>query len=214
MRVYRFNKQEHSELGFDGWLLVGAPATYYPLTGMGVAHDLLEHKADDNGSVEDELLALGGALWVRGEGGYWVSYTLSLHTPGENLVPDLCMLATQFGGIEGIQDPGRTTKLEAHVEKWIDEAIEGAREELVGEYDELDEKDVSKYLDNVRGWIRKGYRRTKKRYSAHSAGELAYLFHTIEKEADHLLKVASDYEQLVIRLDLRRCDVTLSMEMA
>jgi len=195
---YRFRKTEHPEQGCDGWLLEGAPSTYEPLHGMGVAHDLLEHRANDDGSVEDELLALGAALYVRGEGGYWHQFTQSHFDPGENVAPDLARLATEFGGLEGLHAPGGTRALGEQVEDWIAHALRDARSVLVDEY-EQDHREVDEYLTRVRGWLRKGYRESRRRWRACTSAELAYAFHRIESEADRLLRHAEPWEVLVVR---------------
>ena len=66
MKVYTFKVEEHEEYGSLGfkpsWYPNGAP-----LGGMTAAHDILEHFPNDNGGAESEFLALGAALWIRGD---------------------------------------------------------------------------------------------------------------------------------------------------
>ena len=209
MRTFKFNKCEHEEWGGDGWLLVGAPSTYWPLGGMGIAHDLLEHTSTDDGSVRDEVMALGAALFTRGEGGYWSG---SYHGPGKHIGSDLPQLAIQFDGLGDLPEPGRTTRLDEEVEEWIEAACKDARQELIDEYaSETNRSSVSSYLTRCRGWLRKGFRAARRRYKNRSACELSHLFKHIEVRADELLNHA-EFEQLVIQLDISRCDAKLYLE--
>lgn len=218
MTTFRFDKREHTEYGHDGWLLEGSPSTYEPLSGMAVAHDLLEHKRDDDGSIEDEFMALGAMIHIRGEGGYWPMYHPMQHaqSPGENMPGDLVRLWTGAESFEGAcyagtRDPGRTTRLD---DEWCEEQItiglREAKRELVDEYD-CDAREIDTFLAHARGWMRKGYRHARRRYKRCCPAELAHVFHTIEREADRLLKLA-DFEQLVVRFTKCRCDVSVSLE--
>lgn len=57
-----FRKLEFSD---DGWLVAGSPPSFEPGTGRLVAHDILEHKLNERGTFEEELMALGRAIYVR-----------------------------------------------------------------------------------------------------------------------------------------------------
>lgn len=200
-RTLTFVKRENEEFGGEGWLLEGAPSTYFPISGMGIAHDVLEHRVDDDGSVEHEMLALGAALYIRGEGNYWALFTRQVTTdPGKNVGADLEMLATRYDGLDTLRTPGRTTKLDDHVEEWIDNACAAARDELRHSVD--DKKSVENYLKAARGWLRKGYRAARERYEGIAPGALCATFDKIATRADEFLRLAdSSYEKLVIVID-------------
>ena len=54
-----------------GWLLDNCPNNYFAGNGRIVAHDLLEHGSNQDGTWRDEFLALGAMIWVRGETYFW-----------------------------------------------------------------------------------------------------------------------------------------------
>ena len=214
MPTYEFEKQYNDEFGSYGWLLRGAPSTYFPILGMGVAHDILEHQPGDNGTVEEELMALGAALYIRGNGDYWGRGGSKI-PPGDHLASDISNdLAFKYGGVdEGIASPGRTKKLDDFVEEWIAQAVDGTKKEF--EYhaqyysNELEEfhANVADYLKKVPGWLRIGYRKAKKRYKV-SPWDLCEIFSKIEKDSDKYIDMVEDGDLFVVRLDANRlsCD--------
>ncbi len=227
MLIQRFRREEHEDYGEDGWLLVGAPSTYVPLWGMGVAHDLLEHRRNDTGTVEEELLAFGAALYVRGEGGYWNRKASGL-CPGTHVGEEIGRdLGLKYGGIEnGIDDPGRTTRLDGHVEEWIETAVREARKAIREDCEDCEDcKDTSSqdagrwghvvelFLRRVVGWLRRGYRLAARRYYGISPYRLATMFAEIEQKADKLLRDdMSSYCEMVIRLDVRKGRVSVYLD--
>jgi len=221
MLIREFRRAENDETGENGWLMKGAPSTYIPIGGMGVAHDLLEHRQGDEGTVKDELLAFGAILYVRGLGGYFQRKG-SYYSPGENLGGEMASdLGIKYEGIErGIPDPGRTLRLEDDVEEWIDQAIKGCRKEIqehsrgYGDSDTPWSGDQSnEFLTRARGWLRRGYRMARRRYKDIDVCVLSHLFAEIEKKADHLLKDdMADYCPMVVRLDVKRGNVMVYLD--
>jgi len=221
MLIREFRRAENDEYGENGWLMKGAPSTYMPIGGMGVAHDLLEHRRNDEGSVRDELLAFGAMLYVRGEGGYW-NRNASRLEPGEHLGGEMANdLGIKYEGIErGIPDPGRTLRLEDDVEEWIEQAIRGCRSEIKEHLSGWHTGDapfsgdqINEFLDRARGWLRRGYRMARRRYKNIDVCVLSHLFAEIEKKADHLLKDdMADYCPMVVRLDVKRGNVMVYLD--
>ena len=62
--------EEHEEYQTKGARPIDTPHAD-PLGGMSVAHDMLEHFHNDQGSVYEELMALGASYYVRGETGFF-----------------------------------------------------------------------------------------------------------------------------------------------
>lgn len=220
MLIRQFKKAENDEYGTDGWRMVGAPSTYFPIGGMGVAHDLLEHRRNDNGTIRDELLAFGAMLYVRGDGGYWAR-SGSRVKPGENLGGEMANdLGIKYEGIErGIPDPKRTLRLDDYVEEWIDEALNSARREVKEHLNSYKDdepftmKQVEEFLSRSRGWLRKGYRAAQRRYRGIDVCLLSHLFAEIEKKADQLLtEDMSGYCPMVIHLDVKRGDARVYLD--
>jgi len=217
MPTYEFEKQYNDEFGSYGWLIRGAPSTYFPILGMGVAHDILEHQPGDNGTVEEELMALGAALYIRGNGNYWRGSRIP---PGGHLSGELSNdLAFKYGGVDdGIASPGRTYKLEDFAEEWIAQALEGTKKEF--EYhaqyysNELREyrANTKDYLKKVPGWLRIGYRKAKRRYSKVAPWDLCTIFSKIEKDSDKYIDMAEDGDLFVVQLDTNRLECTTRLE--
>lgn len=179
---------------------------------MGVAHDVIEHRVRDSGSIEDELLALGACLLVRGQGGYWAN---SFSCPGYHIGSDIGeMLGLQYGGVDdGIADPGRTLPLSSDVEAWISKAITQTQRLIRDDSKSHLDDDVLDFCIRARGWLRRGYRRAQHRYQGISPFVLTHLFQTIEKQADRFL--ADDdslYAPLVVRFLIRDARTVVYLE--
>lgn len=190
MRTYTFVKKENRDYGYPGLILENAPDTYYPLSGMGVAHDVMEHHWNDDGSVRDEIMALGAALYVRGEE-YWNGRFFS--NPGDQISPDLIDLFHSWLGGDYLPHPGRTLKLPDDEEGWIEKACENVAKELDCE----EASEVKEFVEKARGWLRKGFRQAALRYRNAKKFELPYIFMQIEKAADtHISR--EDYDSIFI----------------
>lgn len=89
-KIFEYRSDDRS--GYTGWIPKGAPREFNSGGGMLVAHDVLEHTRDTTSSWEDELMALGALIFIRGETGY---FSGRVHNPswGGNMVGDLmnCM---------------------------------------------------------------------------------------------------------------------------
>lgn len=221
MREYRFRREIYEESGSEGWLLIGAPETYIPIGGMGLAHDIMEHRIGDTGSVEDELLALGAALYIRGEGGYWYKHR-GTPCPGYQLSGDFYDLAHQYEGLYNLSKPRRTTSLPDRVENWIEEACErgyshvmeywhGEDLDLNGEDKDLADA-VNSFIANIPGWLRRGYRMARRRYKSLRPYHLSETFAEIAEAADKHLKNAEEFEILVVLFDEKKGDAKVFLE--
>lgn len=209
MRIYRFRKEEHPEHGSEGWLLIGGPSTYYPLSGMGIAHDIMEHRWGDKGTIEEELMALGAMLYIRGEGGYWAkTYNPN---PGYALSGDYSDLFIQFNGMDGIENPGRTVRASNEVEYWIDTSFKHGRTHVLESFDDptLMQTPLDDFFSRARGWLRKGYRAAQKRYRGIPYWRLVDCFEQIQERADELLRNAESFEQLHVRFEQKTAEVKI-----
>lgn len=178
-----FVLKEHEEFGTMGFQQVGYP-WMDPVEGIGVAHDLLEHRKGDSGSMEEEMMAFGAIYYVRGE-------TFFADTPypmAKHLASDFPNFHRNYvgGGRSGpLTNPGSTHRLD----DWIEDSITNMTrwaERLV----QAEQCCRSGWIDHphVRGWIRKGYRAAKQRYKHVQPYELPYLFKRIEEGVDKLLR--------------------------
>lgn len=211
MRTFKFLRRTHKEFGTDGWLWDKAPSTYEPISGMGVAHDILEHFANDHGTVKDELLALGAALFVRGDGGYWANRAFGNRNPGENLAPDIVRLGIDYNGIEEVRYPESFSKtLDDYVEEWIRKGIRSASDEVKSLNPEL-LNEFRPFFSISEDLIRKGYRKARRRYKGIHPEELSHMFCRIEEDADELLKLSEECDILRVRISLKRKTVNVCL---
>lgn len=195
----RFNAAMNESWGTLGWIPENAPSTYYPIGGMGVAHDVLEHAPGDTGTPQEELQAFGAMLLVRGEGGYWHQYSPSIYKePSEQIHTELVeVVGMEFRGIQdGVGVPPRRRKpLPDQVREWIGETKKLARQVALRKNDDYSDElwtptQLRSFLDRVPGWMTQGYLLAEARFAGHPPHDLAACFHYIERRADEELKHA------------------------
>lgn len=196
MRIYTFIVAKHEEYGTLGFRPSWYPAGD-PLSGMAVAHDILEHFPKDTGTAEEEYQALGAALFIRGDSGYF-GHNRGNRSPEENTAADLPMIWSIQSYVKPCllsrdQDlMTRTRNVITHFKKEL---------EYMEQADNPDEED----LEHIARWIAKGYQRAKKRYGTTRNENIAWgLFQPIEEQADTALKHAEEGMVLTVRVDFRR----------
>src|SRR5215510_9381522 len=118
MMTRKFKVENHPEYGTLGlapqWMQGEQDD---PLTGMGVAHDVLEHGPND----EVEWQGLGGSVHVRGKSYY--HQRIGNPNAAENIGSDFVGLFHLWEGQE-IPDPGRTYAVrEDYAEQLIQDAV-------------------------------------------------------------------------------------------
>lgn len=202
----RFKWATDEETGSPGWLMVGAPSTFQPLGAMGTVHDLLEHRANDTGTADEEAQAFGAACYIRGEGGYWHQQGRRGTNPGENFAADLANFLTGEHGFE-LSEPPRTRPLDEEIEGWIDSAIRHTKKELTYDYErEWSEHDETN-IQRLRGWMRVGYRNAKRRYKRQDPCSMAYIFQHMEELVEKMSKHAEENDQLELGLNVRTGEI-------
>jgi hypothetical protein len=210
MKTYRFTVAEHEEYGNLGF----KPSWYPhgdPLGGMAVAHDILEHFPNDDGSAEGEFLALGAALYIRGDTGYFQR--------NGNVNEAKVHIASDFPMIwQALTDrDGRSTV--KHVQKVRDtELLDRCREIVRLGIKNLEENGVEpEDLPNhgtrelIARWLAKGYAKAARRYRM-DQHTLSYVFGKIEAEADKALKYAEAGQVFTVRLDLAHAEIHTELE--
>lgn len=203
MRINRrFRIEEHPEYGTVGLTPLWMPGHQHdPLTGMGVAHDLLEHGPDD----VCEWQGLGGSVYVRGEDYY--HQRVGNPDAAENIGSEFRNLFYLWEGAD-IPDPGRTLPLrDEWAEELIQNAVQGGCKGLRDE--ESENRDVTHWTrsenrQRMIGWMRRGYRAAKRRYRRINRFRLLEAFCSIERVADETLKHYADYLGSEVRLT---CDI-------
>ena len=192
---YDFKMAEHEEHGFTGLqalFMEGAE----PVAGLTAAHDIMEHfpcSLDSDG----EALALGAALYIRGKGGFWRGNMMG-YSPGQIIGSDVVRLYSESWKWGSITDPGETRALDEETEEWLDSAISWGLKEL---RDEMEQSPPRFWAGWVRGWLRKGFRKARKRYDRDSY-TLSDTFEKMTKDLDQAIKYADTYD--IVRVDFVR----------
>jgi len=198
--------------GSEGWIPKIQPE-FDAMSGLGVAHDSMEHFNIAAGTLEEEFLAFGSMLYIRVESGWFYSNG-NYGTPARNMASDLARFIYErwLNDGEGLKPvKGRPRHLDETLEHDLHEiAVETKR--LIGsefEYDPEESyaefKAANVYLsDRIKQWIRQGYWRAKRRYRDASVYDLADCFTQIRDKVEKLTKYAQEGEELQIRVKVSR----------
>lgn len=201
---YKFTCAEHQEYGMLGWRLTNMPA-FDPLSGIAVAHDVLEHRPIDD-STTGELKALGAMIHVRGED-YAQQKGRRITSPAENMSEELGDLLLKIKWGEWIPLQSMTSRQFINqwnkLEEWVKDEIL-LTTELVKVYleDAREELNVitPAIRDRVQYWLAFGYNDALKRYKNVSRVQLLDTFIEIETKADQYLKHAYEGQELIVDL--------------
>jgi len=202
--------REHQESGVNGIVIVdgkGDRAYFDPANGTNIAHDILEHPlAPHRCGYTDELMALGGILWLRSENGYPANGTTA--TSVDDLARDLRDLANYYeDGVFVGSHSGASHLKGDRVMGIIDQAI-ALTPEL---YQSAFNGSINWNTDNVRSWIVKGYQLIAKRFNELDSYALAYvLFKSISEECDRWLASAEEGQRAELQISLINysCELT------
>lgn len=202
MRTFRFVYDNHKEHDYEGWRLESQPG-FDPVGGLGVAHDILEHFPGGDSSPADEFMALGAALIIRGDQGYWHQRTPFNPHPHKHVASDFPeILSHVVWGDMDLADPGRTKPVEDYDYLIID-TIKEARRLLNSEYEEDERARYVKLLWPALGWMRRGMRKAMARYRGQRMDWALYTFIGIEKEVNRITKDAQLGDKIEVRVDVK-----------
>lgn len=197
MRVRRFRIAEHPDYGGLGlaptWM---AGAQSDPLSGMGVAHDILEHGPND--AVEWQ--GLGGSLYVRGLTGYF-SRPGGVGNPSavQNISGEFHNLFQLWEG-QPIPQPHKTRPLPYDAESLLQAIIAEGKASTLAECSYSGEEAMRQaeqwlspnQLAKMAGWMRMGYRACIDRWRPIDPYTLCETFIAIETAVDAFLKHGDD----------------------
>lgn len=173
MIVRKFKVVYCEELGSRGFLLENAPSSYQAVWGMGMAHDVLEHARNDDGSVEAEMTALGAMMYLRGQGGYWRHENYGFQLSG----------AFEFLANKGLADLAACPYKHRPCEPLTD-WIRNAKKLFTSQYDD---GEYDEAMHHAPAWLLHGWRRTASRYAKMHPCHLVRLFHNIEQQANNMI---------------------------
>ena len=205
-----FTVDHHDEYGFTGLRMKNRPH-FDPGTGLTIAHDLMEHFRDDDGTTEHELMALGAMLYVRDCGADMRASAFSSE-PYEGIAADLIQQCFYMDAAKrtALENPGRTTRIDDEdVERQIQQVWPEAMRLMAHEFDN---QNMYSWLDQKRliGWLRRGYRRAARRYKDIPSWRTAETFRRLSEEADEAIKRYEDFlgTEITFRIDVFSNKVT------
>lgn len=203
MPKYYFEYVEDGDYG-PGLRMANRPY-FDPTTGMGVAHDCLEHFHNDAGNTEAELEALGAMIHVRGD--YYFSRSSAVQEVAESM-PEV----NRYEGRDAIPHPP-SMKLHDDLKDQVPTLIKAIHASFHSE-DMLVPSwlyDINS-MNNVIAWINRGYKRAITRYyEAERRGvHMPDFFKEVEKTVDAKIKQGM-YEGEIWVLDLNPAEYTVMM---
>ncbi len=187
-----FNVKWEDDFAQLGCLEKGAPATFQAFTGMGTAHDCLEHFKGDSGSVDDEFQALGCALWIRGYQGYFRNGVEF------NMASECVNLWRYFTDGVPMKSAGNK-KLE--FDYYINGIIEEAKLIMKAEnFDNYTKKTYNPFYESMKYWMQIGLTKAKVKFKY--PGKTVSLFQDIEDKIDKKLKHAEEGDEIHVSYKL------------
>lgn len=203
---------EDEEYGTYGWVPKVNPK-FNAMQGFGVAHDVMEHTDLVSGSLEEEMLAFGAMLYIRGEGGWW--WNSMNPSAAYQMKDDIAQFTRDTFYQKGmgcvLAKPKRTLHIdhESDIEEIVASAWRAVRAEF--EYDPEDFRAFRHhnldYRKRLAGWIRRGYQECKRRYMGHKGWHLCDVFREITAKVDSLKHMELG-EELHITLKITEREVT------
>lgn len=217
-----FEHREGFNFGGEGWVPADFPE-FDVATGFTMAHDVLEHSPDDDGSLEAEFRALGAMLYIRGLGGWFCKHSHMNPYPDRHLAADMGYMLLEKHlnwRTDPLPKPPYTRRLDIgssmfdddfQVESWIQEASHSALRDILNGREgdaQWERADALKALRWARGWIRIGYKNAKARWDGHSHDELVHLFEQITNGPGQLHGEPGD--KLTITVDAATLEMTVT----
>lgn len=203
-----FVVKQHPEFGNLGLIEKTAPKNFDPLTGMGTAHDCLEHFPGGDDSLKDEFMALGCTLWIRGTQDYFNS------SPARNLSGEIGDMLFRFWHYDKMHlEPA---KKDIEVIEDISKCLEMSKRNIFYDFQEGMEEDgisediVNQYMKSAAYWLQIGYNKAKKRYK--KPWNAVCVFRDIEKQVDQLLESGDIFEgqEVEISYIISSCKVNVN----
>ena len=204
--------REDRGTGEFGFVVNGTPCIDYPmvsLEGALVAHDLLEHVngVEKIGSIDDEIEALAGIWFVRGQHGELRRDAVgSFYSPEQSIAFDIQNMGRIYNDGVNFRTPVPETTECDYDETW-EAILTFAREGINDEMDEIDNDRLDYYFESCLHYLRAGWAKVVERYNddAYLANRL---FWAIAEAADPLVKDADcEGQELLLSFDIETMNV-------
>lgn len=198
-----------------GWIPSGMP-NFDTGTGQTVAHDSIEHFSAQEG-IENEMLAFGAMIYIRGEGSYLQLLPPVRHRNrdywdyGWHLSGDFARFLAESGA--NIKAPRNSAPVDETAEELIASMVRHSASSMDDEMEVHSATfDRQAVIERAVGWIRCGYRAAQKRFGSNSPDEVCYMFHRIETEIDEEHATAEEGDTLIVRFSTETLEHTLTLK--
>lgn len=207
MRYFKFVYMRDPEYDIMGLRLKNRPHFNALDIGRTLAHDMLEHFPDDDGSPEHEFMALGASVYVRDGASYYhqvmpySKLTVSEHIGSELIQQHFHMMSAGRRALR--QCPRRRCIAEeSYDEILMNAAHEGIRY-LQAEFGDDDDQDISwATAQNILGWFRTGYARAARRYHNIPQWRMMDFFLKLSETCERVIKQC-DYEGQEVHIGIQ-----------
>lgn len=151
--------RQSTESGLWGWIPQHLPEffdgveTYSKYSIRLLCHDILEHTKGDKGTPEEELQAIGAAMYGRGSYDYI------------NFNSDLVFIFSESQS--NLKKPRKPKYYDDYVTDYIEPLInlEKLPTELLEECDEVTEEQIQQFIDYALVWLVKGIIKAENKYN-------------------------------------------------
>lgn len=202
---YRKFRVTNEPYGVPGLQLFGHP-WFDASTSFGVAHDILEHFPDDSGRMEDEYMALGAIVFVRGYEEWNASQNFGVLDLAEVLGDDPCNQVDYHGINSILEVPYRTPdRTDEEFEPFLTRFIRRARRDMMDRHGSLPVwLRHGEQVGYLKDWMRIGYQRAKRRYRSHSMSHMVQVFQCVAEKAEEIMKHVDLSDKVIIRVEPAR----------
>lgn len=207
IKTFSLQVQEHPEYGELGVVSPQLQDHFDPASGMGLAHDILEHVYPHGNPYVDEFLAIGAFIHVRVEQGFHnrVFNWGSLGYEVQNLLQSHYWqdgdLIPHCNGV--FEEDHYREEIEGQVEKGL---------KLFAEEEEVDQDLISYDTSQIANWILLGYEKAVRHYSEQKVDVYTLcheVFKQIQAQVGQWLKGAEEGDQATLTVDLDKYEVKL-----
>jgi hypothetical protein len=208
MKTAKIIIKEDLALGELGMILKDINMFNTPMVsheGLLIAHDLLEHQngLQAIGSIDDEIEALGGCWFVRGETG--VLRQGSHYGPEESLSSDIMNLGTYFCRGINFKTPVPNTyrcEVDDNLQEIVELGIKSLKSELSYSDDKLDYDRINLFKSACLHYLRAGYRKAKRKHK--STYQVNNIFNNIARTVDESVQIDYEGQEYILHYDNRR----------
>jgi hypothetical protein len=215
MKTFTLTAKMDNETGELGYLIEGTPIIQYPMVANEsslIAHDLLEHVngLGKIGSLDDELEALAGVWFIRGQhGNLRRDGGGSRYTPQDNIASDVLNMARIYNN--GVNFRTKVPKTKACSEDDnFNEIIQKAKDDVC---DEIDSDDINQarldvYFNACLHYMRKGWAKVQRRFKRYSSNQFYAnnLFWNIEQALRDYMQPYYEGQQLKLSINYAECE--------